>query len=83
MKKAARNHSRMDSLALASTLGIVAIRSLVGNPSIPERERAAIRAAVQARAYEIWESEPRPHGRDWAHWFQAKAEIGIAQDVLI
>lgn len=69
--------------AVASTLGIVAVRSLVGDPSIPERERAAIRAAVQARAYEIWEHEHCPHGRDWAHWFRAKAEMGIAEDVLV
>lgn len=69
--------------AVASTLGVVVMRSLVGDPSIPERERAAIRAAVQARAYEIWESEHRPNGCDWAHWFQAKAELGVVQDVII
>lgn len=53
------------------------------DPGIPERERAAVRAAVQARAYEIWEGEHRPAGRDWAHWFRAKTELGIAEDVLI
>ena len=69
--------------AVASTLGIVAIHSLVGDPRISEREQTAIRAAVQARAYEIWESELHPDGRDWAHWFQGKAEFGIAEDVVI
>ena len=27
---------------------------------------------IGARAYEIWEKEGRPHGRDWAHWFEAE-----------
>lgn len=69
--------------AVASTLGIVAVHSLVGDPIIAERERAAIRAAVQERAYEIWDREPHSHGHDWAHWFQAKAELGISEDVII
>jgi hypothetical protein len=30
---------------------------------------------ILQRAYEIWESEGRPHGRDKAHWFMAKAEV--------
>ena len=30
---------------------------------------------ILQRAYEIWESEGRPHGRDRAHWFMAEAEI--------
>jgi hypothetical protein len=28
---------------------------------------------VRERAYGIWEQEGRPHGNDWAHWFQAEA----------
>jgi len=27
------------------------------------------------RAYEIWESEGRPHGRDMDHWLRAEAEF--------
>ena len=30
---------------------------------------------ILQRAYEIWESEGRPHGRDQAHWFMAEAQI--------
>jgi hypothetical protein len=30
---------------------------------------------ILKRAYEIWESEGRPHGRDKDHWFLAKAEL--------
>ena len=30
---------------------------------------------ILQRAYEIWESEGRPHGRDKAHWFMAEAQI--------
>jgi hypothetical protein len=30
---------------------------------------------ILRRAYEIWENEGRPHGRDKAHWFLAEAEV--------
>jgi hypothetical protein len=30
---------------------------------------------ILQRAYEIWEHEGRPHGRDKAHWFLAEAEL--------
>ncbi len=30
---------------------------------------------ILRRAYEIWENEGRPHGRDKAHWFLAEAEL--------
>jgi hypothetical protein len=34
---------------------------------------------ILQRAYEIWESEGRPHGRDKTHWFMAEAEVSTAQ----
>ena len=30
---------------------------------------------IQQRAYELWEHEGRPEGRDDAHWAQAEREI--------
>jgi hypothetical protein len=30
---------------------------------------------IRQRAYEIWEREGRPHGRDREHWRQAQAEL--------
>jgi Protein of unknown function (DUF2934) len=30
---------------------------------------------VRARAYEIWEREGRPRGRDQDHWYQAEREL--------
>jgi hypothetical protein len=30
---------------------------------------------IRIRAYEIWEQEGRPEGRDVDHWLQAKWEI--------
>jgi hypothetical protein len=30
---------------------------------------------IQRRAYELWEREGRPEGRDHAHWQQAELEI--------
>ncbi|HYE49339.1 MAG TPA: DJ-1/PfpI family protein [Azospirillaceae bacterium] len=40
-----------------------------------ERERL-----VRERAYEIWESEGRPHGRHEEHWQRAHAEVGAIRD---
>lgn len=30
---------------------------------------------IRKRAYEIWEGEGRPEGRDAQHWFQAETEF--------
>jgi hypothetical protein len=30
---------------------------------------------VRRRAYELWESEGRPAGREHDHWFQAEREV--------
>jgi Protein of unknown function (DUF2934) len=34
---------------------------------------------IQRRAYELWENEGRPAGRDQAHWLQAESEIAKAR----
>jgi hypothetical protein len=33
---------------------------------------------IRERAYAIWESEGRPHGRDADHWRQASEELAAA-----
>lgn len=40
----------------------------------PNKE-AAIHRRIAERAYEIWESQGRPHGCDRLHWRQAEQEI--------
>jgi hypothetical protein len=40
------------------------------DPSRNEQE------AIARRAYEIWEAEGRPHGRDREHWEAAARELG-------
>ena len=40
----------------------------------------ALHARTAARAYAIWESEGRPHGRDTEHWLQAERELATATD---
>jgi hypothetical protein len=37
---------------------------------------------VQIRAYQIWEAEGRPHGRDQAHWYQAERELSANAHIL-
>lgn len=36
---------------------------------------AAIRQLTAIRAYEMWENQGRPHGRDQMHWRQAEQEV--------
>ena len=31
--------------------------------------------SIRDRAYQIWEREGRPHGRDYDHWVQARVEL--------
>jgi hypothetical protein len=48
----------------------------IGRSHIAEEDPAVRRdyhARIRARAYEIWEEEGRPHGRDREHWQQAEA----------
>ena len=39
-----------------------------------------LRKQVEERAYALWESEGKPHGRDLDHWRQAESEIMTAGD---
>jgi hypothetical protein len=43
-------------------------------PNQPNREQM-IRQLIAVRAYEIWESQGRPHGHDAAHWRQAEQDV--------
>ena len=54
-------------------------RSLVGDPSIPEVARAAIRATVIARAYEIWEGLQRRRSEVVERTFAHVCETGGAR----
>lgn len=33
---------------------------------------------IRDRAYQLWEAEGRPHGRDQAHWLAAERELAAA-----
>ncbi|MDE2183246.1 MAG: DUF2934 domain-containing protein [Alphaproteobacteria bacterium] len=39
------------------------------------KAKVDIRKQIEVRAYHIWESEGRPHGRSDEHWRRAEAEI--------
>ena len=34
---------------------------------------------IQQRAYQIWEAEGRPHGRDQEHWYRAMSEMATVK----
>ena len=59
-----------------------AIRTAVGRAAAPKRRKDDIYERIQRRAYELWESEGRPAGREHAHWLQAESELGRARSHL-
>jgi hypothetical protein len=40
----------------------------------------AIEERIRSRAYELWESEGRPHGREIDHWLQAVQELAAEKE---
>ena len=48
-------------------------------PATSVRQQDDLERRIQQRAYELWESEGRPHGREHAHWQQAQNEIAKAR----
>ena len=48
------------------------------DPEVTRDPLADARAEeIRSRAYDIWEREGRPEGRDHDHWRQAEREIGV------
>jgi hypothetical protein len=37
--------------------------------------KANLRTEIERRAYELWEAEGRPGGRDQSHWYRAEQEL--------
>jgi hypothetical protein len=52
-----------------------ATRTAAGKPTVARRPKDDMYEHIQRRAYELWESEGRPAGREHAHWLQAESEI--------
>jgi Protein of unknown function (DUF2934) len=44
------------------------------------RQQPAREQAIRERAYEIWEEEGRPDGKDLDHWRRAELEISSADE---
>jgi hypothetical protein len=56
-----------------------ATRTAGSKPAPPIRRKENMHEHIQRRAYELWESEGRPAGREHAHWLQAESEISRAR----
>jgi hypothetical protein len=52
-------------------------RSAVAKGSRLPKE--SVQERIRRRAYELWETEGRPDGRERAHWYQAELEITRAR----
>ncbi|MBX9680358.1 MAG: DUF2934 domain-containing protein [Gemmataceae bacterium] len=69
--------------AVACTLSIVRIGNVLRDPREGDQEHRRIVMAVQKRAYQIWEERSHEQGNDWAHWLQARHELGIPDDYFV
>ena len=52
-----------------------ASRTVAGGPAASRGRQDDLHERVQQRAYEMWESEGRPAGREHDHWLRAEREI--------
>ena len=44
-------------------------------PGASARHEGDLQQRIQQRAYQLWESEGRPEGREQAHWQEAQREL--------
>jgi hypothetical protein len=35
---------------------------------------------IRTRAYELWEQDGRPEGREWSHWLDAERDVDAEQN---
>ena len=54
-------------------------RSAAGKGAASKLLKESVQERIQRRAYELWETEGRPEGREQAHWHQAELEITRAR----
>jgi len=54
-----------------------------GKAAAPRPPKQTVQERIQRRAYELWETEGRPEGRQHAHWYQAEMEITRAHSQRI
>jgi hypothetical protein len=54
-------------------------RSVAGKGAASKQHKGSVQERIQRRAYELWETEGRPEGRERAHWHQAELEITRAR----
>jgi len=52
-----------------------ATRTATRKPEASARHEGDLQQRIQQRAYQLWESEGRPEGREHAHWQQAQREL--------
>jgi hypothetical protein len=50
-------------------------RTAARKPEAVVRHEGDLQQRIQQRAYQLWESEGRPEGREHAHWQQAQREL--------
>lgn len=54
-------------------------RTATNRAAAPKRRQDDLHERIERRAYELWESEGRPEGREQANWLKAESEIARAR----
>jgi hypothetical protein len=72
---AAKPRAKAAAPRAKATVTKAAGQAAAGRSAVPRRPKYDMYERIQRRAYELWESEGRPNGREQANWLQAEAEI--------
>jgi Protein of unknown function (DUF2934) len=67
--------SDKDAKAAARTTGTKSTARAAPRKPAGARPSNDLQQRIQQRAYELWEHEGRPQGREHAHWQQAEREL--------
>ena len=76
---AAKPKGKADRTTTRAAAAKPASQAAAGRPMAARRRTENMHEHIQRRAYELWESEGRPAGREHAHWLQAEGELARAR----
>lgn len=75
IRSAAAKPKRSKAAGTTAATKARATRTAAREPEAGLRHEGDLQQRIQQRAYQLWESEGRPEGREQAHWQQAQREL--------
>ena len=73
--RSAKTTPKDKAKAASKTKKPAGARTPASKPATIRARKRDMHESIQRRAYELWEGEGRPAGREHHHWLQAEREI--------